>query len=60
MSYKKIFTIVMLSFIEKALSSCTHASKDGYPCCKDCTVYFEDESGKWGVENENWCGIDTS
>jgi len=30
----------------------------GYPCCKSISaVYFEDESGSWGVENGEWCGI---
>jgi len=30
----------------------------GYPCCKSSTaVYFEDESGSWSVENDDWCGI---
>jgi len=29
----------------------------GYPCCKGNTVYFTDESGDWGVENGEWCGI---
>jgi len=60
MKYQNILSITLMSFIGKALSSCTHASKDGYSCCKGCTVVFEDGSGKWGVENNQWCGIDSS
>ncbi|ORX70407.1 hypothetical protein BCR32DRAFT_225628 [Anaeromyces robustus] len=30
----------------------------GYPCCKSCVVYEEEEEyGKWGYENNQWCGI---
>ncbi|ORX61256.1 hypothetical protein BCR36DRAFT_315816 [Piromyces finnis] len=30
----------------------------GYPCCTSTTkVVYTDESGNWGVENNNWCGI---
>jgi len=60
MLYNKAISITILAFLGKALASCTHASNQGYPCCKSCSVVLEDESGKWGVENEDWCGIDTS
>jgi phospholipase/lecithinase/hemolysin len=31
----------------------------GYPCCSSANaeVYFTDESGDWGIENNTWCGI---
>jgi len=29
----------------------------GYPCCTHCDVAYSDESGDWGIENGNWCGI---
>eukprot|EP00833_Pecoramyces_ruminatium_P006346 jgi/Orpsp1_1/1180378/evm.model.c7180000073148.1 len=30
----------------------------GYECCKTCQpAQFTDESGDWGVENDEWCGI---
>jgi len=29
----------------------------GYPCCTHCDVYYTDETGDWGVENDEWCGI---
>jgi endo-1,4-beta-xylanase len=37
-------------------ASCWSASL-GYPCCKSCSVYYSDNDGKWGIENDNWCGI---
>ncbi|ORX86784.1 hypothetical protein BCR32DRAFT_228678 [Anaeromyces robustus] len=33
----------------------------GYPCCKTCDVFYEEDyEGRWGIENDNWCGIPTS
>jgi len=30
----------------------------GYPCCSQCgKVYFQDNDGKWSVENDDWCGL---
>jgi len=30
----------------------------GYQCCKQCgPVYDEDKNGKWGYEDDAWCGI---
>ena len=30
----------------------------GYPCCVGQTeVVYTDNDGKWGVQNNNWCGI---
>jgi aryl-phospho-beta-D-glucosidase BglC (GH1 family) len=60
MIYREILSVMMLSFFGKALSSCTHALKDGYNCCSGCSVSYEDETGKWGIENGQWCGIDSS
>ncbi|KAL6604760.1 cellulose or protein binding domain-containing protein, partial [Neocallimastix sp. 'constans'] len=31
-----------------------------YPCCKGNTVIYTDEQGAWGIENDNWCGIESS
>jgi len=34
------------------------AEKLGYPSCKENKQsVYEDQDGKWGVENDNWCGI---
>ncbi|OUM63957.1 Non-catalytic module family DOC2, partial [Piromyces sp. E2] len=38
-------------------SSCW-ATKLGYSCCKYTKIVVEtDNSGRWGIENNNWCGI---
>jgi len=29
----------------------------GYPCCYSCFVVESDDNGKWGYENDQWCGI---
>ncbi|OUM65005.1 Non-catalytic module family DOC2, partial [Piromyces sp. E2] len=30
----------------------------GYNCCQSCIgVAYEDNDGKWGVEDGKWCGI---
>ena len=31
-----------------------------YTCCEGCNVIEEDGSGKWGIENNQWCGIKDS
>jgi hypothetical protein len=33
------------------------SEKFGYSCCKKCVVYETDNNGKWGYENNHWCGI---
>jgi len=30
-----------------------------YPCCKGCDIIYSDEDGDWGLENDNWCGINS-
>ncbi|ORX49994.1 hypothetical protein BCR36DRAFT_327415 [Piromyces finnis] len=35
------------------------AKSDGYECCFDNEVVYEDESGKWGInEKGEWCGVE--
>lgn len=35
------------------------ALSDGYECCFDNEVIYEDETGKWGLdENGEWCGVE--
>jgi len=36
------------------------AKKLDYECCKGCDSIYTDESGKWGYENGQWCGIPES
>jgi len=33
-------------------------TNQGYKCCSDknCEVFYVDEDGSWGVENNQWCG----
>ncbi|OUM68195.1 family 5 glycoside hydrolase [Piromyces sp. E2] len=31
--------------------------KLGYRCCNHCAIYYTDNDGNWGVENNDWCGI---
>jgi len=32
----------------------------GFPCCTTTTeVYYTDNDGQWGIENNNWCGLST-
>ncbi|OUM61201.1 Non-catalytic module family DOC2, partial [Piromyces sp. E2] len=30
----------------------------GYSCCEGCEIAYNDGDGNWGVENDQWCGID--
>jgi len=36
------------------------ANELGYKCCYTCEVQSEDDDGKWGIENNEWCGISSS
>jgi len=52
-----LLSLVATGFAGKALADC-FSTKLGYPCCTTTTeVYYTDNDGKWGVENNNWCGI---
>ncbi|OUM67544.1 Non-catalytic module family DOC2, partial [Piromyces sp. E2] len=35
------------------------AADQGYACCSswNTAVIYQDETGDWGVENGDWCGI---
>ncbi|ORX41785.1 putative cellulase [Piromyces finnis] len=41
-------------------SSYCFSEKLGYKCCKACDTIYTDESGDWGFENNDWCGIPSS
>jgi hypothetical protein len=30
-----------------------------FPCCQGCEVYYTDDDGEWGFENNQWCGINS-
>jgi hypothetical protein len=38
----------------------TSSSCYGYKCCERCEVEYSDDTGSWGVENGDWCGIPDS
>ena len=58
MNCKLLLTIIALIGTTNA-ASCWSSSL-GYDCCDDCNTLYTDESGDWGVKNNDWCGIPTS
>jgi polyhydroxybutyrate depolymerase len=57
-NYTFLLSLVATGFAGKALAADCFATKLGYPCCTTTTeVVFTDNDGKWGVENNNWCGM---
>jgi len=50
-----------LNYIPAISAKCFSESlKPSYPCCKGNKVVYTDKDGQWGVENGEWCGIETS
>jgi len=45
------------STTETSTTKCPRATKLGYKCCTDCNTVYEDDDGRWGVEDGEWCGI---
>jgi len=46
-------------FSENSNDQCFSQSlKPAYPCCNKNKVVYTDESGDWGVQNGEWCGIE--
>ncbi|ORX87879.1 hypothetical protein BCR32DRAFT_289000 [Anaeromyces robustus] len=33
------------------------SEEQGFPCCKGCVVIYTENNEKWGIENDEWCGI---
>ncbi|OUM70615.1 carbohydrate esterase family 1 protein [Piromyces sp. E2] len=52
------FTIISTLFINKVFGDCFSEAFD-IPCCdpKNIKVVLTDETGSWGIENDEWCGI---
>jgi Glycosyl hydrolase family 45./Cellulose or protein binding domain. len=49
--------IVLAASIAKVSADCFSTAL-GYPCCTNTVnVVYTDSDGQWGVENNNWCGI---
>jgi len=55
---KKYIIISVVPYLLGMAKAACWSSVIGYDCCKSCEVTYEDADGKWGVENNNWCGID--
>jgi len=55
---KFIVALTTIAAITAKISAECAFEKIGYKCCESTTdVVFEDGSGTWGVENNEWCGI---
>eukprot|EP00833_Pecoramyces_ruminatium_P014121 jgi/Orpsp1_1/1188153/evm.model.d7180000062846.1 len=40
----------------KIMSKC-YGEELGFSCCNHCDISIEDDTGVFGIENNNWCGI---
>jgi len=57
---KFISAIISITLAAKVSAACW-STRLGYPCCTYTTqVIYTDLDGQWGIENEDWCGIDTN
>jgi len=43
--------------IDNAITDDCWSEALGYKCCSKCNVILTDKNGKWGIENNKWCGI---
>ncbi|ORX42524.1 alpha/beta-hydrolase [Piromyces finnis] len=61
MKGKFLFSIISSLFINKALSDCFSRNL-GFNCCENesTSVFFVDDNGSWGVENDEWCGLSST
>jgi len=57
---KKYIIISVVPFLVGMAQAACWSSVKGYDCCQTCKVTYEDADGKWGVENNKWCGIDNN
>ncbi|ORX49021.1 cellulase A [Piromyces finnis] len=53
----KFSALIGTLFATGALASSCHPY---YNCCNNCDVYYTDNEGKWGVQNNDWCFIDNN
>jgi GH35 family endo-1,4-beta-xylanase len=57
MKYLSLLSIIGGVFTVKSYAACW-SERLGYRCCTSTyEVVYEDGDGKWGVENNDWCGI---
>jgi len=54
-----VLSLVTLLLTTKASAECW-SERLGWPCCSkgNTDVYYVDEDGEWGVENDDWCGME--
>jgi len=60
MKFNKTISLIAIAFAGKVLAKCENAKNKDFPCCESCVTYFEDDEGKWGIENNDWCVVDSS
>jgi len=57
MKFLFALSTITLILTKKANAACWSESL-GYPCCTSTNqVFFVDNDGEWGVENDDWCGL---
>jgi len=54
----KLTIITIISALVGMTKADCWATKLNYKCCTGCEVVYEDGDGQWGVEKNEWCGID--
>lgn len=58
MKFQNVNILLLTVFAKKAFSACPSSiTNQGYSCCNSCITVTTDNDGKWGIENEQWCGI---
>jgi aryl-phospho-beta-D-glucosidase BglC (GH1 family) len=55
---KRNILLLISSLVVAAADSCL--DKYGYRCCSTCTISYTDDTGNWGVENDEWCIVEDS
>jgi len=55
-----VLSLIALLLTTKASAECW-SERLGWPCCskENTDVYYVDDDGEWGVENDDWCGMST-
>jgi enterochelin esterase-like enzyme len=60
MKTTNILSLVAVVLASKVTATC-FSEQLGYPCCQTTTDVIQvDENGQWGIENNNWCGIEAN
>nr|CAB92326.1 endoglucanase 5A [Piromyces sp. 'equi'] len=57
MKFLNVLSITGLIIVGSNAASSCWSEKLGYKCCEGDKVVYTDNDGKWGVENQKWCGI---